>query len=824
VSVPIAQLFVTVGADITGLSAGLNSASQTITKFGNSLQSAGRDLSVGLTAPVVGAAGVVTKLGSDFEHSMTGVRKTVDGLDANPEAFKALQTGLLDLSTSADAGGKSADQLAHVAEIAGQLGVKSQDILGFTKTIAQLSVTTGIDPAALAEPFARVLALTGVRGEEDIQRFGSVLTTMGNDFEGTEQNILDIATRASGALHALGVSGKDVLAIATAAVSTGLEPEAAGTSLSKTFTEFGQAVAGVGNASPEAQKKIDDLSNRIQNLSGSLQVAQQRQAAFGRNTPAATVAATANEIDKYQRELSAAQAEQAKLANAGDASTKLTALASAAGVSTDQFKKLFKENPAQAFQMVINGLRNIRDTQGPDAFLKTMNDLGITDVRQSQLITGLVERNDQLNKALGEAGTAWDENKATQDEVRKAMEDTDNQFNLLLNKLKRVAIEGWLGLKDKVQAAMKVFDEEVIPKIQGVQKAWDSLSPGQQRTILEFGLLAISIGPVLLAIGTLVTILGSLLNPIALVAILIGLLAIAWDQNWGGIRDKAGAAIVAITKFINGDLGPSLIGAAVIAVIFGTIMTGIFAKMLADWLALAGPWLSNAVKIGIGWLIAFGPAILIAATVVLALILIGIAISNFRRLWDQNWAGMQEPIVGIVESLGNMFDLFSKIPTGFAGLQPQEWKDQADAAKLFVDRVRGGQSAIPQLQGVANTLDTIDAGTQNAINGFPDLQKQIQGTFNQGTVAATPALSTAGVPQSDLLTALQTIQANQAAQAAGANNNVAVTINNPVVPDLATGDAFAKQVQDQIFSVLIASAQGITPPGPAENALPGQDF
>jgi hypothetical protein len=94
---------------------------------------------------------------------------------------------------------------------------------------------------------------------------------------------------------------------------------------------------------------------------------------------------------------------------------------------------------------------------------------------------------------------------------------------------------------------------EAMKFISGIIEGFKNLTPEQQKWIVGIGLLVAAIGPVLMILGTLATAIGAiipvvtavagvitfpLIAIIAAVAAAIALFAVAWANNWGGIRDK----------------------------------------------------------------------------------------------------------------------------------------------------------------------------------------------------------------------------------------------------------------------------------------------
>lgn len=572
-AVPISELFVTVGADITGVTSGLNNASAAITKFGNNIKNVGTDLTQGITVPIVAAGAVIGGVGADFEHAFTQVRKTVGGTDADLET---LRKGLVALSTTDLGGGKSASELAQIAAVAGQLGIEgAADLLKFTQLAAGLSVATGISAAQVGEDLTRIALLTKTPSTA-WENMASSIVALGNDMAGSEGEIIDLAKRMAGALSTVGVAAPDILGIASAVSALGIEAEAGGTAIQKIFLDMTSAVAGTAQQTPEAAKKIQTLQDRITDLGTSLQTAQTRQAAFGRNTPAAQVQETAAQIEKYRRELGQAQAELANM-DTKTASGNLGAFAKAAGLTGDEFKALFKQDPAKAFTALIHGLAEINRSKGPEGVVQTLDELGINDSRLTRVILGLVTGEQTLDKALNVANKGWQENSALNTEVAKAMQDTENQFNLLVNQLKALAIEAWPAFKKATSEAMAVIRSEVIPRIQELVDKWNALDPSMQKNILLFLGVAAAIGPVIFVLGVLITAIGALLTPIGLAVVAVALLAAAWATNFGDIQGKTAAVVAFIQNgiaFLTGTVFPALAPAVQTAfAIFDTIKT-----------------------------------------------------------------------------------------------------------------------------------------------------------------------------------------------------------------------------------------------------------
>lgn len=191
---------------------------------------------------MISAAGIAgaTAAAINFEDAWVGVTKTVDG---TPEQMAAINSGLKDLALNT---ASSYENLAHYAELGGQMGVATDSILGFTKTIAMLGDTTNIVGEEAAESLAHmanIMVDKGQRTTDYYERFGSTVVDLGNNFATTESEIVDMATRLATAGRQVGMTTPQVLALSTALSSMGIKASAGGGSMSKLMKQIQVAVS-----------------------------------------------------------------------------------------------------------------------------------------------------------------------------------------------------------------------------------------------------------------------------------------------------------------------------------------------------------------------------------------------------------------------------------------------------------------------------------------------------------------------------------------------------------------------------------------------------
>lgn len=790
--------------------------SQAVNRAASGMKSAGSTLTAGLTAPIVGGAAAFALIGAGAEHAFTQVRKTVD---LGEQDLKDFHDALLALSTSEAGGGKSFEDLSAVAAIAGQLGIEGKDnLLEFTRVSAQMSVATGIAADKIGEDMAVIIKLSGTAADK-FENVGSAIVDLGNKMGGTESDILGNARRIVGTLATAGVSIQDTLGIASAMAELQIPEEAGGTAVSKTFRDMQNALLDSAGPTEEQQKKIIGLQDRIADLSSSLEVATDRQKTFGRNTSPAQVTANTEAIAKYKRELGQAQEELTKVSAASQTGSAAK-FAEVIGVTTDEFKDLIKNDPAQAFVLFTKGLKRLADTGGPEAQLQALQDLGITETRQIDALQKLANGGESLDKGMRLANEAFAENTALGEESSKNMQDTINQFELLKNQLKALVIEGWEPFKAIIKEVFADIRANVIPKLAELKDNFLKLDPETRKTALSFLGVAAAVGPVLFALGLFVAALGILLNPIVLVAGLVGFLAAMWITNFGNIRQSAGDAILKVKALLDGDFSGALRAAAVIAVVAAAIIGNAIGGLVVKFAGLATAWLLNAGKMAVGWLIAAGPA----ALLILAIAGVITAVDLLRHAWDSNWNGMQEKVAPILEIIAAIDRAIASFP-GFTDKTRAAFQAEADSLQALADQAKNGTAVSPP----APLLDLGENFVKQFQDGFPAIQKTIRDNFNQGLIDNAPLLAQGGITP-DTLNSLglnpaggQMPTISDGLTRAGAFTSaptVNVAINNPAVFDASMLAQMNDQIAQSVTQMLILSEQMAD--APPQQRLPGQ--
>jgi TP901 family phage tail tape measure protein len=206
-------------------------------KVGKEISGFGSALTRGVTAPIVAGAGLVVKAAIDYESAFAGVKKTVD--ETATVSYQKLSDGIRQMAKELPA---SAVQIANVAEVAGQLGIKAEDILTFSRTMIDMGESTNLSAEEAATAIAKIANILGLTSDE-YGRFGASVVDLGNNFATTEKDIVEMTNRLAAGGKLAGLTAPEILGLATAMSSVGIEAEAGGTAMTQTLTAIGNAVS-----------------------------------------------------------------------------------------------------------------------------------------------------------------------------------------------------------------------------------------------------------------------------------------------------------------------------------------------------------------------------------------------------------------------------------------------------------------------------------------------------------------------------------------------------------------------------------------------------
>lgn len=303
--------------------------------------------------------GLAGRAAIKWQSDWAGVIKTVDG---STKELAGVEGGLRRLASSVLPATHT--EIAAVAEAAGQLGIKTPNVVGFTKTMIDMGESTNLSAEQAATQLARFSNIMGTN-QSDIGRLGAAVVGLGNNFATTESEIVDTAMRIAGAGRKANMSEGDVLGLAAALSSVGIEAEAGGTAVSMVMKRMGNAVADGGSA-------VEDFAR-------------------------------------------------------------------VSGMSSAEFTQAWGVDSAGAMATFIEGLGEAQ-ARGENVN-KTLSDLGITGIRESDAMLRLSSASDVLTNALATGNEEYARGIALIEESNKRYQTAESRIRIAGNSIRDAAID-----------------------------------------------------------------------------------------------------------------------------------------------------------------------------------------------------------------------------------------------------------------------------------------------------------------------------------------------------------------------------------------------
>ena len=233
----------------------LTSFSSKCNKAGKAMTKAGRVLTVSLTTPIVALGKTAIEASLDFESSFALVRKTTE---ATEEEFEQLAAASKQMSTEVAA---STEQINSVMATGGQLGIAKEHLAEFTRVMIDLqNASTDLDADTAATQLAKFVNIMGT-GQDKFSNIGSTIAMLGNNFATTEAPIAEMSMRIAGAGKQIGLTEPQVLGLATALSSVGIQAQMGGSSISKALIKM-EVAASTGGKELKDFAKITGMTER----------------------------------------------------------------------------------------------------------------------------------------------------------------------------------------------------------------------------------------------------------------------------------------------------------------------------------------------------------------------------------------------------------------------------------------------------------------------------------------------------------------------------------------------------------------------------------
>lgn len=224
-----------------------------VEKDGENIEKAGKKFSA-FSAATAAALVASTKGAIEFESAFTGVEKTVNATDEQLEKMKS------QIRQMAKEIPSSTTEISAVAEAAGQLGIATEDIMDFTRVMIDLGNATNLSSDEAASSLAKFANVTKMSAKE-YGNLGSTIVALGNNFATTEADIVSMATRLAATGELTGLSQAQIMGLATAMSSVGIEAEAGGSAMSKLLKRI-QIAVETGSSDLNKFAKVAGMSSK----------------------------------------------------------------------------------------------------------------------------------------------------------------------------------------------------------------------------------------------------------------------------------------------------------------------------------------------------------------------------------------------------------------------------------------------------------------------------------------------------------------------------------------------------------------------------------
>lgn len=282
-------------------------------------------------------------------------------------------------------------------------------------------------------------AMTGVAKttdltDEELADMSSAIRDMSTEIPSTAEEIAAVAEAAG----QLGIQ-KDALLDFTEVMTmlgtaTNMSADEAATALARfanitgmsadNYDRLGAVIVGLGNNYATTESEITAMATRLASAGKLAGLTEPEILALSAAMSSVGIEAEAGGTAMTQT----LSAIESAVAHGGDT---LNEFASIAGMSAESFADMWETDAIGALTSFIGGLGHL-EAQGESAVL-TLDELGLSGVRQSNMLQSLALAADQMNGAVNLANQEWSNNTALINEASKRYATTESRLQMMQN-------------------------------------------------------------------------------------------------------------------------------------------------------------------------------------------------------------------------------------------------------------------------------------------------------------------------------------------------------------------------------------------------------
>lgn len=311
------------------------------------------------------------------------------------------------------------------------------------------------------------------------------------------------------------------------------------------FGRFGSALVDLGNNYATTESAIMNMATRLAAAGSQVGLSQAQILGF-----ATALSSVGLEAEAGGTAFSKAMIQMQVAVETGNDSLK--DFARVAGMTTDEFKALWKADPAGAIEAFIVGLSKM-DEQGISSIV-TLQEMGFTEVRLRDTLLRATNATELFSDAQETANRAWEENTALTNEASKRYATTASK----LQNLKNTAVLAAQRIGDDLNPTV----QKLIDGAKELLEKFLALDEEQRLMIIKFAAIAAAAGPAIMAFSKIVKVVGTVSTGLGKFAASVASAGGGWKgfmsvlgkspATWIAVGAAVIAATVALADYVSG--------------------------------------------------------------------------------------------------------------------------------------------------------------------------------------------------------------------------------------------------------------------------------